>query len=274
MLLFAHSEDVSFISLRDVMQASFEPESSPTFSSSIQDKLPTRLIMDDLVRPLKLRPKREDAEFFDDIFPETYIGRLLKGILVEFLLKQEHRLGWPRMLAHQGGDLLQHPNESVSAHSWGVAILIMTLAREPNFQEELPNFDRLRALEMALTHDIPELITGDITPVDGVSVEEKHKAEKKAMDIILGCFPAVVGNSLEQVYTDYEDRQCNESRFVKDCDKLDFIIYAFLLERQGFTGLSELYSNTTSTGFSTKIAYDLARTLVTTRNKLFEACQD
>lgn len=216
------------------------------------------------------RPSRRDDLIFENVFPDSYIGKLLNGIIVSNLIKQEHRIGWARKSANDDAIIKPHPNETVAGHQWGVAFLVMTLTREPKFQEELPNFDTCKALEMALLHDVAELKTGDITPVDGISPEEKHKRESEAMNLILACFPESVETSLHNLYLGYENRQCVESKFVKDCDKLDFMVYAFLLERQGFTGFSEFYPNTIESGFFTKLAQDLADTLFRTRNSLNE----
>lgn len=213
--------------------------------------------------------QRDDSSFYQEsAFPDSYLGKLLKGLIIAYLAKQEHRIGWARKSACD--PITLHPNETVAAHQWGVAMLVMTLARTSMFQEELPEFDQLRAIEMALMHDVAEVRTGDITPVDGISPRDKHKLESEAMKVILGCFPEQVEHSLHRIYRNYEDRECIESKFVKDCDRLDFVIQAFILERQGFSGFSEFYQNSIDQGFSTKIASDIAKTLAKTRDNLIE----
>lgn len=216
------------------------------------------------------RPQRNDNPFYEHIFPDSSLGKVLHGSVRAYLIKQEHRIGWARKSACDDPILLAHPNETVASHQWGVVWLIMTISRMSEFKDELPNFDLAKALEMASIHDLAELETGDITPVDGVSQAEKHRREAEAMKSILNCYPENVGTSLHNVYTSYEHRQCPESKFVKDCDKLDFILNAFLLERQGFTNFTEFYANCLKDPFSTKIAQELANLLVTTRNGLAE----
>lgn len=221
-----------------------------------------------LKRPTTVRPPRNDAPFFEDVFPDSYQGKLLKGLLISYLIKLEHRRGWTRNAAYGGESIDAHPNETVAAHQWGVAYLVSIITLQPEFDEEIPNFDKTKAMQMALIHDVPELVTGDITPVDGISPEEKHKREREAMELILGSFSEPVKNSLHWLYNSYEQRICPESKFVKDCDRLDFIIHAFLLERQGFEGIDEFYCNSTREKFSTRIAEDLANTLIGVRNSL------
>lgn len=189
-------------------------------------------------------------------------------------------MGWPNVSAC-GEKLDPYPNELVACHQWGVAFIIMTLSEDPKFKDEFPDFDLARAIKMALIHDLPELKTGDITPRDGISPEEKHKMEAAAMEQILERFPKPIQIALSQLYIAYENRQCTESKVVKDCDKLDFMIQAFLLERQGTDGcsqegLSDFYVNSIESGFYSKIVKDLANTLLTTRaglvreNSLYE----
>ena len=51
------------------------------------------------------------------------------------------------------------------------------------------SFCVLRCLELAVIHDLAECIVGDITPMCGVPVEEKHRREKAAMDSITQLMP-------------------------------------------------------------------------------------
>lgn len=244
-------------------------DSAKTANGRQQNHLPSHPNGRSIIMGMK-RPKRNDKHVFENVFPENDLGKILRGLLIEFLIKQEPRIGWARKSACDERALFEHPIETVASHQWGVAKLIMVLTREPRFRQELPRFDTVKAYEMALIHDVAELKTGDITPADGVSAAEKHKAESEAMKEILGSFPNYICQSLSEIYDRYENRDCLESKFVKDCDKLDFMINAFLLERQGFSGFAEFYSNTIAGGFSTRIALDLAKLLIQTRDLLEE----
>lgn len=218
-----------------------------------------------------IRPQRDDNTIFANIFPDTELGKTLHGLLILYLTKQEPRMGWAQKSLCEDSTILAHPNETVASHQWGIILLIQVLSRCPQFSGQLPEFDRLKAIEMASIHDVPELKTGDITPRDGISLEDKHKLESDAMDEILVAFPKPIQDSMHKLYSTYEIRLCNESKFVKDCDKLDFILHSFMLERQGFIGCDEFYYNTMeSTSFFTTIAKDLANLILSTRNELLE----
>lgn len=219
------------------------------------------------------RPKRDDAPFEVRIFPDTTEGRLLQGLTRSFLIKQEPRLGWARKGAcDEKAALLKHPCEVVASHQWGVMWLIMAISKTAAFQLEFPKFNHEIAHEMASIHDLAELVIGDITPVEGVTSEQKHIMESKAMSSIMADYPDEVSSKMTSVYNRYETRDCIESKFVKDCDKLDFMITAFVLERQNFRGFEEFYPNSNK-GFFSKIAQRLADTLIETRAKLIASNQ-
>ena len=132
----------------------------------------------------------------------------VRSRLVEALaLKDVARAGWLRV----GVDA----PESVAAHSWGVAFLVLTLCP--------PGVDRGRALAIAVLHDLAEVRVGDITPHDGVSREEKHHAEDQAMSALTEGLPA---SDLKALWCEYEEGSSPEGRFVNACDKLDMALQA------------------------------------------------
>lgn len=227
-------------------------------------------IVGHLKRPAEERAADYKSLIEDDVEPSDTLGRILKSLLTQYLIKQEHRIGWAMRSACDDKVLHPHPNESVAAHQWGVAYLVVVLSRTQQFKEELPGFDALKALEMALLHDVPEAKVGDITPRCGISPEVKHELEREAFSEMFGPMPESLNKDMHSIYEMYEERQCAESKFVKDCDKLDFILTSFLLERQGFTGFSEFYTNSVKEGFSTKLAEDFAEAITKKRAKLLE----
>ena len=123
-------------------------------------------------------------------------------------LKEVARAGWLRAGVSAP--------ESVAAHSWGVAWLVLALCP--------PELDRGRALAMAILHDLGEVRTGDITPHDHVTRDDKHAAELAAVRAILA--PLESAAELEAMWREVEGGQSAEARFVKACDKLDMALTA------------------------------------------------
>lgn len=83
---------------------------------------------------------------------------------------------------------------------------------------------------MALVHDMAESLVGDITPVDGVSHDEKSRREAVTMEFLttklLGTSSrtAEQAQGLKDVWREYEDAQTLESRFVHDVDKIELLL--------------------------------------------------
>lgn len=125
-----------------------------------------------------------------------------------FALKALDRAGWLRV----GVD---RP-ESVAAHSWGVALLCLLTAP--------PHLDRARLLAYAILHDLAEARTGDLTPHDGVPREVRHAREADAMRALCASLPN--GAEVEALWWAYERQQDDESRFVKQLDRLDMATQA------------------------------------------------
>lgn len=142
--------------------------------------------------------------------------------LVEVLgLKALDRAGWSR--ARVGRP------ESVAAHSWGVAWLVLLFLPD--------DLDQERALTYAVLHDLAEVRVGDLTPHDGVSKAEKAARETTAITDLLASLPR--GDSLLQTWHDYENQIDAEARFVRQLDRLDMALQAERYRREGAAGLGE-----------------------------------
>ena len=127
-------------------------------------------------------------------------------LLLEVLrLKALPRAGWLRVN-------IASP-ESVAGHSWGLAWLVLLLCPE--------ELDRERAVGMAIVHDLPEVLVGDITPHDGISSTEKARQEAAAADQLLGQRP-----HLRALWQEYADHTTPESKLVHQLDKLDMALQA------------------------------------------------
>lgn len=144
------------------------------------------------------------------------LKRIRAGLLEALTLKELPRAGWLRVG-------VQAP-ESVAAHSWGVAWLVLALCPE--------GLDRGRALGMAVLHDLPEVRAGDITPRDNVTAAEKRRREEDALEQLL----APVGERarrLRDLWLDFEEQRSAEARFVRACDRLDMALQAARYAGQG-----------------------------------------
>ncbi|NCG20689.1 MAG: HD domain-containing protein [Rhodobacterales bacterium] len=130
----------------------------------------------------------------------------MTSLLLEVLgLKALPRAGW----VERG---IPHP-ESVAAHSWGVAwLVLMLLPKEMN---------QARALKYAVLHDLAEVRVGDITPQDGVLPEEKAHREARAMATLFAQKTELLAD-----WQRYESQVDPESQFVRQLDRLDMALQA------------------------------------------------
>ena len=148
-------------------------------------------------------------------------GLVMRDNLLEMLeLKQLPRTGWVRSGVHNP--------ESVASHSWGMAILALKLAPK--------KLDLAKVLSMCLVHDLPEVRVGDLTPHDDIS--DKAENEHNAMSNI--------APQWLELFEEYEACESEESRFVKQIDKLDMGLQAILYQNQQDIVLSEFIESAKS----------------------------
>lgn len=153
--------------------------------------------------------------------PKSDPDPAIDALLDAYALKDERRTGWQL----RGVD----DPESVAAHAWGVAYLVLALG--DRFREDLPGLDLDRALRLAVVHDVAEAETGDVAtradstadPVDRVA---KEAAEREAMADLAGPLPDRVRDAWEA----YEARDSPEAVLVKECDLLDVCLQAVIYE--------------------------------------------
>jgi putative hydrolase of HD superfamily len=140
----------------------------------------------------------------------------LRTVLLEALrLKELPRTGWV--------DAGVAAPESVAAHSWGVAWLVLVLCPR--------HIDLERALAMAVLHDLAEVRVGDLTPRSGVAPERRTLAERRALGGLLHGLPQA--GQLQGLWEEFEARASIEARFVRACDKLDMALQAARYREQG-----------------------------------------
>ncbi|NQV50933.1 MAG: HD domain-containing protein [Candidatus Marinimicrobia bacterium] len=156
---------------------------------------------------------------------------LISSIAYVYQLKSIPRTGWLQA-GIQAVDV-----ESIAGHSFGMSILILYL--RPAIQSNGINVER--CLNMAMIHDIAEAIVGDLTPLDGVLLEDKHVAEANAFDQIVK--DVQEGKYFKELWEDFETANSAEAMLVKRIDKLDMLIQAFLYEKKFSLRLDSFWEN-------------------------------
>ncbi len=139
-------------------------------------------------------------------------------------LKKVKRAGWV---------LRNVPDaESVAEHSFRTALICMMMGN---------NVNRERCIKIALIHDLAEALVGDITPVDGVPKEEKHRREAEAFDKILKSMDI---NEIRTLWNEYEENKTKEAELVHSSDKLELALQAYEYEKEyGSINLEEFWKS-------------------------------
>jgi putative hydrolase of HD superfamily len=134
--------------------------------------------------------------------------------LVKFLetagrLKRTLRAGWIDVGIRQP--------ESVADHTFRTAILCMIYA-------DMKGLDQLKMLRMALIHDLPEAIIGDLTP--SKKTEESKDRETAAINEILDLLPETQKKKFLTDWNEYQEGMTKEAKAVRQLEKLEMALQA------------------------------------------------
>ncbi len=151
-------------------------------------------------------------------------------------LKRLYRQGW--LKRGMPAELC----ESVAEHSFGTALLALLLApTQAETGKEGGGLDRSRAALMALVHEIGEAYAGDITPVDGISGEEKFRLEKESILRSLAGHPDMAW--FLDMWEDFEKGASPEARYVRELDRLEMGLQAAIQNAEGHRGMEEFFAS-------------------------------
>jgi putative hydrolase of HD superfamily len=145
-------------------------------------------------------------------------------------LKNLYRQGWLK----RGVSRLDC--ESVADHSFGVALLGYVIA-----QEYRPDLDARKVMQLGLFHEIGEIYAGDITPRDGVSLEDKFEGEYSSVKKVFSTLSNP--DKYLAIWMEQEKKETVEAKFVGQIDKLEMILQANLYQKLNYSNLDEFFSS-------------------------------
>ncbi|MFA6973844.1 MAG: HD domain-containing protein [Parcubacteria group bacterium] len=135
-------------------------------------------------------------------------------------LKQLYRRGWLRKER-----VSKMHCESVADHCFGMLILAWFISEKLSLE-----LDMLRVFKMIVAHEFGEVYGGDITPVDGISIEEKYRIEQTAVRKLFQDFPG--GEEYIAIWEDYDAKVSKEAKFVAQIDKLEMALQGSIYQLQ------------------------------------------
>ena len=84
---------------------------------------------------------------------------------------------------------------------------------------------------MLTIHEIGEVLIGDITPFDNITIDEKANMEHEAMQKVLETL--FKREELYDLLLEFDSRETNEAQFAYLCDKLEADIQAKIYQDSG-----------------------------------------
>jgi putative hydrolase of HD superfamily len=141
---------------------------------------------------------------------------LVKFLELTGVLKRTPRAGWVDVGVYQP--------ESVADHTFRTAFLCMLYA-------DMEAVDSLKLVRMALIHDIPEAIIGDLMPSQKTT--ETRENEKTAMNDILGLLPETQRETYLADWNEYQEGKTKEAKAVQQLEKIEMALQAKEYEKLG-----------------------------------------
>ena len=155
-------------------------------------------------------------------------SRFLEVILQANELKTIPRMGW-RVRGVTGG-------ESVADHSYAVALVSMLLADRLDIE-----IDVEKVLRIALLHDLPEHMLGDIHAPAARFLGEEEK-EATELRILENLFDGLEGGeSYLDLWKEFAERSSVEGKLVRAADKIEMFTQAFQYEAAGNRMLDDFW---------------------------------
>ena len=155
-------------------------------------------------------------------------SRLLEIMLECNELKTIPRMGW-RVRGVTDG-------ESVAEHSYAVALICMLIADRLEVE-----IDREKLLKIALLHDLPEHMLGDIhAPATRILGEDvKEAAELRIMERLFSGIDD--GADYVSLWKEFAERSSVEGKLVRAVDKLEMFTQAYQYECAGNRMLDDFW---------------------------------
>lgn len=151
-----------------------------------------------------------------DTMPESSVQNIIKFLGITGILKQTERTGWVEAGVYEP--------ESVADHTFRTAIICMLYA-------DMENLDTLKLLRMALIHDIPEAITGDLTPKQ--KDKKMKENEENAINRILGLLPKKQKEAYSAIWNEYREGKTKEAQAILQLEKIEMALQAKEYEKLG-----------------------------------------
>jgi putative hydrolase of HD superfamily len=151
-------------------------------------------------------------------FTELRLQKIIKFLEITGILKRISRAGWVDAGIYQP--------ESVADHTLRTTILCMLYA-------DINCLDTLKLIRMALIHDLPETLIGDLMPSQ--KSERTKENEEYTLQQIFSLLPVMQKENYLAVWNEYKLGRTKEAKAVHQIDKIEMALQAKEYEKFGAT---------------------------------------
>ena len=153
-----------------------------------------------------------------DNLTDSSVINLIKFLEIVGILKRIKRMGWVEAGIYEP--------ESVADHIFRTTILCMIYA-------DINSINPMKMIRMALIHDIPEAVIGDLTPS-----QKNKKTKEEEQNAILKIFELLPDKEKEKyflIWKEYQNGLTKEAKAVRQIDKIEMALQAKEYEKLGLT---------------------------------------
>ncbi len=147
---------------------------------------------------------------------DSSIQDMVKFLEIAGVLKRTQRTGWVDVGVYQP--------ESVADHTFRTAVFCMLYA-------DMEDLDPLKLLRMALIHDLPEAIIGDLMPTQKTAETKEQEAD--AIKHMLSLLPKTQRENYLAVWNEYQKGTTREAKAVRQIEKIEMALQAKEYEKFG-----------------------------------------
>lgn len=163
---------------------------------------------------------------------ESKCKNVIKFFKYNMVLHEKKRSGWDSHHWDVSGKI-----ETVSDHVYSTMKLAHAINKHYNLDVDID-----KVLKMLLVHEFGEILIGDITPFDNVTVEEKESIEHIAFKNVVSMLSDK--KELYSLMKEFDEHNTKESKFAYMCDKLEAQLQAKVYFDRGlFKELNEYTDN-------------------------------
>ena len=163
---------------------------------------------------------------------ESKCKNVIEFFKYNMVLHEKKRSGWDSHHWDVSGKI-----ETVSDHVYTTMCLAYSINKNYNLDVDID-----KVLKMLLVHEFGEILIGDITPFDNVTVEEKESIEHIAFKNVVSMLSDK--KELYSLMKEFDEHTTKESKVAYMCDKLEAQLQAKVYFDKGrFKELNEYTNN-------------------------------